>query len=85
LAEVSEGRYEGDMGPFDPGTQVRWYINVTDTSANRNTAFYPPDMEPLIFTVKTEENPVPLEFLIIGGTLVIIVVVAIVYWYKKRR
>lgn len=85
LAEVSEGRYEGDMGPFDPGIQVQWYINVTDTSANHNTAFYPPDKEPLIFTVKTKENPVPLEFLIIGGTLVIIVVVTIVYWGKKRR
>ena len=58
--------------------------NVTDASANHNAAFYPADMKPLIFTVKTEEKPVPLEFLIMGGILVIIVVVTIVFWGKKR-
>ena len=85
LTESSDSLYEGSVGPFDAGTQVRWYLKVTDNSANRNTAFHPPDEQPLVLTVEAAaEQGVPVEFLLVGGVFAIIVVAVMIYWFKSR-
>jgi hypothetical protein len=85
LTETSDSLYEGSIGPFDAGTEVRWYLKATDNSTNRNTAFHPPDEQPLVFIVEAgAEQGVPIEFLLVGGVIAIFVVAVMIYWFKSR-
>jgi len=83
LAHKGDNIYEVSIRPFDWRTDVRWYLNATDNSANHNMAFYPPDKQPLVFTMKDKvDQGVPFEFLVAGVVLAFIVVFAIIYRFK---
>jgi len=84
LTATSEGLYTGSIGPFDAGTPIQWYLNVTDNSVHHNAAVYPSDGEPLLVTVETEENPESFNSLIIGGAAALAIAVALAYWLHRR-
>ncbi len=84
LTATSEGLYSGSVGPFDSGTLIQWYLNVTDNSVNHNVAVYPSDGEPLLVTVKTEENPESYNSLLIGGAVALAIALAVAYWLYRR-
>jgi hypothetical protein len=84
MSQSSTGIYEGSVGPFDLGTEVKWYLNATDNSANYNMAFYPSDKQPLSFIVQDgSEEGVPLELLIIGGVLGGIIIITLLYRLRR--
>ncbi|MCK5625245.1 hypothetical protein KAI11_00150, partial [Candidatus Bathyarchaeota archaeon] len=77
--------YEVSIGPFDPGTEIRWYLNATDNSANYNVASYPLDKQPLIFIVQDEAvEGFPVEFIVVGGGLVGVIIVIVFYRLRRK-
>jgi hypothetical protein len=84
LTQKGDGIYEGTIGPFDSGTEVKWYLNATNNSANYNMAFYPSDNQPLIFMVRTEGGGgFPFEFIVVGGVLAVIIVLLMLYRLRR--
>jgi len=80
----SGGIYEISIGPFDPGTEVKWYLNATDNSTNHNVAFHPSDKQPIIIIVKDEAaEGFPVELIVVGGFLAGIII--IVMFHRLRR
>jgi hypothetical protein len=80
LIQISERIYEGSIGPFDPGTEVQWYLNATDNSTNYNIAFHPSDKSPLSFIVQDKaDDGFPIEVIVVGAVLAGIIVLVMVY------
>ena len=85
LIRKSNEIYEVSIGPFDPGTEIRWYLNATDNSANYNVASYPLDKQPLIFIVQDEAvEGFPVEFIVVGGGLVGVIIVIVFYRLRRK-
>ncbi len=83
LIRSSNGIYQGNIGPFNSGTEIKWYLKATDNSANYNVAFHPSDKEPLIIIVKDEAvEGFSAELIAVGGGLAGIIIIVIVY---RRR
>jgi hypothetical protein len=84
LIRKNNGCYEGTIGPFTVGTEIKWYLNVTDNSPNYNIAFHPSDKQPLSFIVQdgTEEG-LPVELLVSLGVLGGLIVIVIVYRLRR--